>query len=194
MAIPAANIGNVDLGALAEKHPIAAKEIARLASLMYRGDETPDEFRRLCQMLFEVGATADSEYLLRRNVSDANDAALYAKLFGTTKQGDFDTAVAAFECQFEIELSLVEQHDFLVCKYHSNGCPPRDDAFRLLSRPCEVEIAYIERDQIEAEIVIDEPSRTVFDLGECLSLSFINGVWEIVDPIDRKCDVEEEPE
>lgn len=187
MAIPAANIGNVDLVAIAEKHPVAAKEISRLATLMYRGDETPDEFRRLCELLFEVGATVDSEYLLRRNVSDAVDEALYAELFGTSKREDFDAAVAAFRCQFEIELSLVQEHDFLVCKFRSVGCRRRDDAFRLLSCPCEVEIGFIERDRIEAEIVLDEPGRTVFNQDECLSLNFISGVWEIVEPIDQDC-------
>ena len=40
--IPAANIGDTDLVALAQTNPAAAKEIARLVDLMNRGEEKSD--------------------------------------------------------------------------------------------------------------------------------------------------------
>jgi hypothetical protein len=44
---------------LATKYqPRAAKEIARLEALMNRGEETKDDFSRLCQYLFDVGSVA----------------------------------------------------------------------------------------------------------------------------------------
>jgi hypothetical protein len=100
-AIPAANIGDTDLIALAQTIPDAATGIARLEALMNRGEETKEEFRRLCQLLFDVGSIAAAEYLLRRNLDDYEGKALYTRLFGTAKQEEFDAAIEAFECQFE---------------------------------------------------------------------------------------------
>jgi hypothetical protein len=183
-AIPAAGIGDTDLIALAQTNPGAAKEIARLEDLMNRGEETKEEFRYLCRLLFDVGAVADAEYLLRRNLEDYEGEALYVQLFGTAKQDEFEAAIEAFKSQFQVDLVRARKGDFLVLRFHSDGGPPRWDNFALLSRPCEIKIGYIERDTIEADITLLDHGREVFDADECMLLFFVNGVWEIGDPID----------
>lgn len=183
-AIPAASIGDTDLDAVARVNPSAAVEIARLDDLMNRGKESKDEFLRLCQLLFDVGSIAAAEILLRRNLDYYEGKALYTQLFGTEKQEEFDTAIEAFGSQFGIRLSLTENNDFLVSTFRSDGAPPRSDDFELLSQPCEIKIGYIEQDKIEADIVLFDPDRDEFHADECLFLYFVNGVWEIADPMD----------
>lgn len=85
-AIPAANIGDTDVVALAQTNPAAATEIARLEDLMNRGEETKEEFLHLCQLLFDIGSVAASEYLLRRNLDYYEGHALYVRLFGTARR------------------------------------------------------------------------------------------------------------
>jgi hypothetical protein len=183
-AIPAASIGDTDLDAVAQSNPAAAKEIARLEALMNRGEESKDDFLRLCQLLFDVGSVAAAEILLRRSLDYYEGEALYTRLFGTTKQDEFDCAIQAFESQFNLQLSLTEKNDFLVSTFHANGGPPRSDDFELLTHPCEIKIGYIEQDKIEADIVLLDPEREVFSADECLFMYFVNGVWEIADPLD----------
>ncbi len=183
-AIPAANIGDTDLVALAQTNPAAAKEIARLEDLMNRGEETKEEFLQLCQLLFDVGSVAASEYLLRRNLVYYEGRALYVRLFGTARQEEFDAAIEAFQSQFDVELVRVTERDFLVSTFRSDGGPPRSDAFALLSRPCEIKFGYIEQDRIEADVTLLDPGRDVFDADECMLLFFVNGVWELADPMD----------
>jgi hypothetical protein len=182
-AIPAANIGDTHLIALARTNPDAAKEIARLEALMNRGEETDDDFLRLCQLLFDVGSVAAAELLLRRNLDYYQGEALYARLFGTAKQEEFDAAIEAFTLQFSLDVVLVAQREFLVAVFHTHGGPPRSGAFALLSKPCEIRFGYIEPEKVEADIVLLDPGRTVFDAEECLLLFFVNGVWEIADPL-----------
>lgn len=183
-AIPAASIGDTDLDAVARSNPDAAKEIARLEDLMNRGEETKDEFLCLCQLLFDVGSVAAAEILLRRNLDYYEGEALYTKLFGTEKQDEFAAAIHAFESQFNIQLSRTENNDFLVSTFHSVGGPPRSEDLELLTQPCEIKIGYIEQDKIEADIVLLDPEREVFSADECLCMYFVNGVWEIADPLD----------
>ncbi|HUG67858.1 MAG TPA: hypothetical protein VMM76_08900 [Pirellulaceae bacterium] len=183
-AIPAASIGDTDLDAVARHTPAAAKEIARLEDLMNRGEDTNDEFLLLCRLLFDVGSVGAAEVLLRRNLDYSEGDALYAELFGTEKQEEFYAAIQAFESQFNIQLSLTAKNDFLVATFHAEGGPPRSDDFELLSQPCEIKIGYIERDKIEADIVLLDPNREVFDADECLFMYFVKGVWEIADPMD----------
>lgn len=183
-AIPAANIGETDLIALTQTNPDAAREIARLEDLMNRGEETAEEVRRLCQLLSDVGSFSAAEYLLRRNLEYYEGRALYTQLFGTAKQDEFQSAVAAFKAQFNLELILVAQNDFLVSTFHADAGPPRSDAFALLSRPCEIKIGYIEREVIEAGITLLDRRRNVFSADECMFMYFLNGVWEIADPMD----------
>jgi hypothetical protein len=178
-AIPAASIGDTDLVALAQTNPEAAKEIVRLVALMDRGEETKEEFLRLCQLLFDIGSTTEAEYLLRRNLDYYEDRALYTRLFGLTKVEEFDAAIEAFRSQFDLKLVLVAQNDFLVSTFHSNGGLSRSDALALLSSPCEIKFGYIEQDKIEADITLLDPGREVFEGDECLLMFFVNGVWEI---------------
>ena len=183
-AIPAANIGDTDLVALAQTDPAAAREIARLEDLMNRGEETKEEFLRLCQLLFDVGSVAASEYLLRRNLDYYGGHTLYVRLFGTGKQEEFYTAIEAFKSQFDADLVLIAEKDFLVSMFRSAGGPPRSDAFALLSRPCEIKFGYIEQDRIEADVTLLDPGREVLDADECMLLFFANGVWELADLLD----------
>ena len=69
-AIPAANIKDVDLVAVARTDPDAAREIARLGHLMEHGEESNEEFCHLCELLHDVGEEAKAEYLLRRNLTE----------------------------------------------------------------------------------------------------------------------------
>ena len=183
-AIPAASIGDTDLNAVEQTNPAAAKEIARLEDLMNRGEESKDDFLRLCQLLFDVGSAGDSEYLLRRNLDYYEGDSLYKQLFGTTKQDEYDTAVDAFKSQFTLELKPIETNDFLDTTFRSDGGPSRSDDFQLLSNPCEVRIGYSHQDKIDADIVLLDPAQDVFNADECLFMFFLNGVWEIADPID----------
>lgn len=183
-AIPAANIGDTDLIALSQTKPDAAKEIARLEDLMNRGEETKEEFRRLCQLLHDVGSVAAAEILLRRNLDHYEGGALYTRLFGTAKQVEFNAAIEAFTSQFALELVLVTQNDFLVSTFHADAGRSRSDAFALFSRPCEIKFGYIEQAKIEADITLRDPGRDVFDADECLLMFFVNGVWKIADPMD----------
>jgi hypothetical protein len=84
-----------------------------------------------------------------------------------------------------MELVLMARREFLVWNFHSEGGPPRSDAFALLSRPCEIKFGFIEQDKIEADVILLDPGRDVFDADECLLMFFVNGVWEIVDPMNR---------
>ena len=178
-AIPAASIGETDLNSVTQTNPAAAKEIARLAGLMNVGEETKDEFLCLCQLLFNVGSVADSEYLLRRNIEYYEGERLYHRLFGTAKQEEFDTAIEAFKSQFGLDLTLAERKDFLVTVFHSDGGQPRFDDFQLLSAPCEIEFGYVLQDKIEVDINLLAPDREFFNADECLFMYFVNGVWEI---------------
>ena len=183
-AIPAANIGDTDLVALAQINPAAAKEIARLEDLMNRGDETKEEFLQLCQLLFDVGSIAASELLLRRNLDYYEGHALYVRLHGTAKQEEFAVAIEAFKSQFEVDLVLMAEKDFLISLFRSDGGTPRFDGLGLLSRSCEIKFGYIEQDKVEADLTLLDPGREDFDADECLLLFFVNGVWEVADPID----------
>jgi hypothetical protein len=178
-AIPAASIGNTDLVSLARTNPDAAREIERLAGLMNRGEETKQEFRHLCQLLFDVGSVSAAEILLRRNADHYEGRALYAQLFGTAKQDEFESAIEAFKSQFNLELMLAAKNDFLVSTFHTDGGPPRSDAFALLSGPCEIKIGYIEENKVEANVTLLDPARDVFDADENMLLFFVQGVWEI---------------
>jgi hypothetical protein len=181
--IPAANIGNTDLVALALTDPAAAKEIARLEDLMNRGEESKEEFLRLCQLLYDVGSREAAEILLRRNLDHYEGEALYLRLFGTTKPDEYAAAIETFKSQFGVELRLVKQDDFLVKTFHSDGGPVRSDSFAVLSNPCVIKIGHIERDRVEADVTPLDADRDVFDLEECLLLFFVDGAWTKASPL-----------
>lgn len=179
--IPAANIGDTDLGEVARSNPVAANEIARLRDLMYHGEETAEEFLRLCQLLFDVGSVPAAEILLRRNLDYYHGYELYLQLFGTEKQEEYDFALAAFVAQFDLELSLISRSSFLVSRFRTSGGPARWDAFQLLSKPCEITFGYFEQEKVEADVTLIDPTREVFDADECMLMYFIDGVWEIAE-------------
>jgi hypothetical protein len=182
--IPAANIGDTDLVALAQTNPGAAEEIKRLVALMDRGEESKEEFLQLCQLLFDVGSVAASEHLLRRNLDFYEGHALYVQLFGTTRQDEFDTAIEAFKRQFKLEMVHLVVREFLVWTFRSDGGTPRSDAFALLSRPCEITFSYAEQDKIEADVTLLGPWQEVFGPDEWMQLFFVSGAWKLVDPMD----------
>ena len=104
-------------------------------------------------------------------------------MFGTTKEEEFHAAIEAFASQFDLTLTLVKLNSFLVSTFHTAAGPPRSDSFALLSEPCEIQIGYIERDKIEADVILLDPDRTAFDAQEYLLMHFVHGVWEIAGPI-----------
>jgi hypothetical protein len=83
-----------------------------------------------------------------------------------------------------VDLVLLAEKDFLISTFRSDGGPPRSDAFALLSRPCDIKFGYIEQDKIEADVTLLDPGREVFEANECMLLFFLNGVWELADPMD----------
>jgi hypothetical protein len=184
-SIPAANIGNIDLIALARVNPEGAKEITRLRDLMDRGGETKEDFLRLCRMLFDVGSITASEYLLRRNLDFYDGQRLYVQLFGTTKQDEFDAAIEAFKVQFDLDVTPLAQKAFLIATFHCLEGPPRSDAFTLLSRSCDIKFGYIDQNKIEVDIWLHDPDRDALQADECLRMFYVNGIWEIADPMEN---------
>ncbi|WP_425614708.1 hypothetical protein NA78x_004583 [Anatilimnocola sp. NA78] len=132
-------------------------------------------------MLFDVGSVAASEILLRRNLDYHEGHALYLRLFGTAKQEEFQAAIDAFKSQFDVDLVLHAEKNFLVSVFHTNGGQTRFDDFALLSRPCEIKFGYIEQDKVEADVTLLDPGREVFDADEFILLFFLNGVWKLAD-------------
>jgi len=130
-----------------------------------------------------VGSVAASEILLRRNLEYYEGHALYVRLHGTAKQEEFAAAIETFKSQFDLALELVAEKDFLISVYRSDGCPPRFDDLGLLSKPCEIKFGYIEQDKVEADVTLLDPGREVFNADEILLLFFVNGVWELADPM-----------
>jgi hypothetical protein len=152
---------------------------------MNRGEETKEEFLRLCQLLFDVGSVAASEILLRRNLDydDFEGHALYVRLFGTAKQEEFEAAIEAFRSQFDVDLVLTRKKAFLISTFRPGASPPRFDDFNMLSQPFEIKFGYIEPDTIEADVISHVPGQDVVDGDECMLLFFVNGVWEEADPM-----------
>ena len=184
-AIPASSIGDTDLHAIAQTNRTAAKEIARLEALLGRGEETPEEFCTLCQLLHDVGEKANSEYLLRRNLDEDDPSCeLYLQLFGNEKPDEFHAAIEVFKTQFNISLTFVEKNDFLNLTFKTDGGPPRSDVFSLLTRPCEIRFGFTRQDRIECDITLFDPARIEFHADECMLLNFANGVWKIANPLE----------
>jgi len=137
---------------------------------------------KLCQLLFDVGAVAASEILLRRNLDCYDGEALYTKLFGTKKQDEYDAAIEAFKTQFDLSLVFVERHSFLDSTFLTTGGLSCSGAFALLAKPCEIRFGYNEPERIEAEIALAYPERAEpdwVDEADCLSMFLVNGVWKI---------------
>ena len=107
--IPAAGINGVDISVIAGKNPEAAEKIAAIAAKMNFGHETDDEFIQLCGLLHQFDFGHVGKGLLRAN-SDGNDQAfeMLERLYPDC-QVTYDTAVDAFERQYEVALVFDHQ-------------------------------------------------------------------------------------
>lgn len=169
-AIPAANIEDVDMESVAQRDPAAAQEIAELATLLGQGEETEEQFRRLCQVLYELDEKAEAEYLLRRNLEEGDENhKLYLQLFGTLKIDELRAAINAFEAQFEAKLEFIEKLGFLDETY-------RCSKLTLFEGPCEVRFDYAEKNVITADACSDG--------DDYLILHWKIKLWEIAMELD----------
>jgi hypothetical protein len=167
-AIPAATIQDLDLS-LAD--PALAAEIRRLGALIEHGEETPEQFARIVELLVQAGHTQKAEYVLRRNQDVvANGPALYDQLFGRQKPTEFEAAIDAFRVQFGVRLQLVDSPGFLEAVYHSAPGPLASDRPILLGQACEVAFAYAQPHMIEAEV-------SCLADDAFLQLNWVNGKW-----------------
>ena len=158
--IPAANIADVDLSDMAEHALEVAAEITRLGDLLRLGDETPEEFRRLCQLLFDQGKVAKAEYLLRRNLEEGDENhALYLRLFGRAKEEEFLRAIENFQTAFNAKLRHKESYGFLYRAYGPELCSVEEAPFPVFAEACEVRFDYSEEDAITAEVESLESGR-----------------------------------
>jgi len=171
---PAASIADVDLAAIEKQNPAAAREISRLGERLAGGEESNEDFRALCQLLYDAGEKASAEHLLRRNLEYYEGHAQYSELFGTAKQEEFDSSIESFKSQFHVELEFVKHHDFLddVYRIWQHALP--DVGSQRFAIGNTVNFSYSLPNVIEAEI--EDP------VGEVsLCLSWVNGVWEATD-------------
>lgn len=182
-AIIAAQIRDVDLDAIADR--AAAQEIARIGALMHRGEESPEEFRRLCELLHEVGEATVSEYLLRRNLDSDEGQDLYQRLFGTDIPDNFARAVMCFAEDFGLDLTLQEERDFLDQVYLSTPLSREHSRFSILNEPCVIHFDYSRKDYVVAEVIAAEAELVnYFDLNVCLFLRWQDQRWRLMDPRD----------
>jgi hypothetical protein len=161
--IPAANIGETDLEAIAQVNPAAAAEIATLRDRMDLGEETEEEFLRLCRLLCEVGSRGSAEYLLRRNLDGEVALSVYAELFGDEKPAEFERSIRTFESQFGARLRHVATLGFLETKFASEGAMNVPGAATVLAGPFQATFGYIERDSIEVLVTAEDPSGELTD-------------------------------
>lgn len=184
--IPAASIGEVDLEVVARRFPEEAKEIARLESLMHCGEETKDEFRRLCELLHHVGGTKDAEYLLRRNLEYYEGWELYQRLFGTAVPDDYTRAIERFSEEFGLELTLEKERDFLDREYLSEPLDDETPRFNVLNQGCVIRFSYSHRDFVIADAADADANEAeevnYFDLNTNIFLRWQGGRWRLIDP------------
>jgi hypothetical protein len=185
--IPAASIGDVDLGVVAQRFPGEAREIRRLEDLMHRGEETREEFWHLCELLHRVGATEDAEYLLRRNIACAQGRERYRTLFGTAVPDAYERAIECFAREFGLELTPDQERDFLDHEYRSTpgAVAPR---FNILNHPCVIRFTFSHRDFVVADVVdaaANEAEKVnYFDLNTNVFFRWQHERWRLIDPRD----------
>jgi hypothetical protein len=177
--IPAATIADVDLLDIAEQTPEVYAEIIRLDDLLGRGDETPEEFRLLCQLLFNHGKVAKAEYLLRRNLEEGDENhALYLRLFGRAREQVFLRAIEDFQTAFNANLLHKESYGFLHRMYELESYSVEEAPFSVFAdESCEVYFDYSEEDAVTAEVDSLESDRYV-------TLQWIGGKWIVTDQSD----------
>jgi hypothetical protein len=177
--IPAANIADVDLSDIAEQAPEVAAEITRLGEFLRRGDETPEEFRRLCQLLFDNGKVSKAEYLLRRNLDEGDENhVLYLRLFGREKEAEFARAIEGFQAAFKAKLHHKKSFGFLYTAYELEPMSVEEAYHPLFAEETvEVWFDYSEKDVITAQVAN-------MNLGGFIILQWTGGKWIITDDTD----------
>jgi hypothetical protein len=183
--IPAACIGSVDLAKVAETDPITAAEIARLHELMQDGDSTDGDFRNLIRLMHDAGYPAEAEYLLRRGISGAEEAVLYASLFGSRIPDEFGRAIGAFATEFGVALQFADERCFLDRLYESLPSGRTTSRHTPLHQPCTVRFTFDRRDCVTAEVttVEAEERRAIqaYDLTAVIFLRWQSGRWRLID-------------
>lgn len=173
--IPAATIADMDLSDIAKQAPEVAAEITRLGDLLHRGEETPEEFRLLCQILFEQGKVSKAEYLLRRNLEEGDENhALYLRLFGRVKEQEFSRAIQDFQTAFKANLHHKESYSFLHSVYELEPFSLEEAPFPVFAEACEVGFYYSEQDAVTAEVDGLESDRYV-------TLNWFGDKWIVTD-------------
>jgi hypothetical protein len=179
--IPAASLQGVDLAQIHAVNPVAAVEIERLGLKMESGHESDEEFERLCQLLFDVGAHIKSQRLLLANAREGDRLhSLYKKLFGTDAEVKFHSAVRAFEEQFLVDLVRLRSDRYLSVVYR---CIDKGQIGTLrpqlpeLSRNAhEVAITQEDNGVIVADVYPAQPSEAK-EFVESTPLVFDNALW-----------------
>lgn len=174
--IPAANIYDIDLSDVSEQAPEVASEIIRLGELLRLGDETPEEFRLLCQLLFDYGKVSEAEHLLRANLEEGDENhALYLRLFGKAKEEEFLRAIEDFQTAFNTKIHHKESFGFLHTVYELDPLPVEEAPFPLFAEEsCEVLFDYNEKDAITAHV-------ENIELGGYVILQWIGGKWSVTE-------------
>lgn len=149
---------------------------------MNRGEETDEEFRQLCQLLYDVGCVAKSDELLRANATEGdNNHALYMRLHGANAEIQFNQAVDCFQRQFGVALTRQRSPRYLNVVYSSKPLSVPNNVvkklFALLTREAEVDVIYHGPCEIVADVfgTIAEDSAAV----EGQPLSYNDGEWKV---------------
>jgi hypothetical protein len=174
--IPGFNIADIDLSDIAEQAPEVAAEITRIGELMHFGDETPEEFRLMCQLLFDYGGISDAEQLLRNNLEEGDEThALYLRLFGREKEEEFAKAIEDFQTAFKAKLRHKETSGFLNTAYELEPLPVEEAYHPLFAEESvEVWFTYSEIDAVTAHV-------ENMELGGYVILQWVSGTWSVTE-------------
>lgn len=162
-SIPAASLAGVDFDRMQSKHPEYVDEIKRLGSLLTSGDDTEEDFLRLCQLLLAADERSKAMELLLANCTEGDPAHVLFEAEFPDAERQFERAVAAFGKQFGCELSLVRSRRPLSGVYRCSSTPASssDDTGEIIQNitDSEIEITYEVTGDIVADI--DTPSRSI---------------------------------
>jgi hypothetical protein len=177
--IYAFNIYDIDLSDIAERAPEVAAEIIRIGELMRFGDETPEEFRFMCQLLFDYGEISEAERILRNNLEEGDEThALYLRLFGRVKEEEFAKAIEDFQTFFRVKLRHKKTHGFLNTSYELEPIPVEEAYHPLFAgEPVEVWFIYSEIDAVTAQV-------DNMELGGYVILEWTGGKWSVTEISD----------
>ena len=175
--IPAASIEGVNLSAIFEKNPAAAEVIAMISAKMNTGDETDQEFIRLCDLLCQFGFAEVAKGLLIAN-SNGEDQAfnVLINLFPDCKI-TYDAAMDAFRSQYEVSLVLDHQERAFcsVYSFDSESFPRIvNDANRVKTTQFEVQFT------LEPDGIVVADAYTT-DNSWAVPLKFGDAEWSVDD-------------